>query len=77
MNSALLGIVTKRDIDFLADNDTTPLSSVMTKRDVLIVGHSGCTLKEANQILSESKKGTFCLLPNVNKIYFRQAPHCR
>lgn len=49
----LLGIVTRRDIDFR--DPSIPLSQVMT-RD-LVVGQSGITLEEANHILRDSKKG--------------------
>jgi IMP dehydrogenase len=61
MGSKLLGIVTNRDVDFITDR-SQPLASVMTTD--LIVGHEGCTLEEANEILRHSKKGK---LPIVNK----------
>jgi len=54
----LLGIVTNRDMDFMHDQDTTTqVSEVMTKKDDLVYGNDGITLKEANTILSKSKKG--------------------
>ncbi|GJQ15902.1 hypothetical protein GpartN1_g7693.t1 [Galdieria partita] len=54
MGSRLLGIVTKRDVEFVKDW-TTPLSEVMTSE--LVTAPQGCTLDQANETLKVSKKG--------------------
>ena len=41
-------------MDFIKDRNTI-LKDVMTTE--LVVGHEGCTLEEANDILRKSKKG--------------------
>lgn len=61
LGGRLLGIVTTRDHDFVQDRSTS-VSSVMT-RD-LVVAEEGCSLDEANKILTDSKKGK---LPVVNR----------
>jgi IMP dehydrogenase len=60
MGSRLLGIVTNRDFDFVADK-STPLSQLMTTE--LVVAQEGASLEEAFQLLRASKKGK---LPIVN-----------
>lgn len=67
MGGKLMGIVTSRDIDYMEDR-SRPLSQVMTKdespKKKLIYGNEPITLKEANRLLQESRKGK---LPIVNK----------
>jgi IMP dehydrogenase len=54
LNSKLIGIVTKRDIDFEKDH-SKKLKDVMTTN--LVTAPKGISLSEANKILRESKKG--------------------
>jgi len=64
VGGVLLGILCNRDMDFIHDEKfTTPVSEVMTPREKLIVAKEGITLQDANDILSNSKKGK---LPIVN-----------
>jgi IMP dehydrogenase len=61
MMGKLLGIATKRDIDFVTDT-SKPVSEVMTQK--VITAYEGCSLEEAREILIQSKKS---LLPIINK----------
>lgn len=60
----MLGIITAKDVDFVPDDklDTT-IEDVMTPVSKLVTAKSNVTIKEANKILEESKKGK---LPVVN-----------
>ncbi len=61
LNTRLVGIVAKRDIDFEEDR-TKKLKEVMTTQ--LVTAPAGISLSEGNRILKESKKGK---LPIIDK----------
>eukprot|EP00834_Sanchytrium_tribonematis_P000886 NODE_18_length_47517_cov_0.674814.p8 type:complete len:505 gc:universal NODE_18_length_47517_cov_0.674814:2365-3879(+) len=61
MNSKLLGLITRRDYEFIKDVNT-PVIDIMTKD--LVTAKEGVTLEEANKLLQTSKKGK---LPIVNE----------
>ena len=59
----LLGLVTSRDYRLGTTPEDTPVSEFMTPYDRLVVGNTGITLKEANNLIWEHKLST---LPIVN-----------
>lgn len=63
IGSKLVGIVTNRDVDYVEDRELA-LKDVMTTK--LCTATEGISLKEANEILKQSKKGK---LPVVNSDY--------
>jgi IMP dehydrogenase len=65
LNSKLIGIVTKRDVDFEKDR-TRKLREVMTTD--LITAPKGISLSEANKILRESKKGKLPIIDDKGRI---------
>jgi len=64
MGSRLLGLVTKRDTDFVEDKSKTMVGQVMTGIDQLVTAAEGVELSEAYKVLSSSKQGK---LPIVTK----------
>jgi len=56
MGRPLLGLVTKRDTDFINDRNTR-LSSIMTPVKELVTAKEGIDLLQANKLLQTSKKG--------------------
>lgn len=65
VGGVLVGILTNRDMDFMGEQSySTQVSEVMTPKEKLIIAEEGITLKDANSILSNSKKGK---LPIVDK----------
>jgi IMP dehydrogenase len=61
LGGKLLGFVATRDHDFVKDRSTV-VEEVMTQQ--LVTAPEGCSLEQANKILTDSKKGK---LPVVNK----------
>ena len=70
LNSTLLGIVTSRDIDFIPEGKhaATKLEDVMTKTADLIVAPYGISLKEAQDILRNSKRGKLPIVDEKNNL---------
>lgn len=63
MGSRLLGLVTKRDTDFVRERQA-PVSTIMTRAEHLVTAGEGVDLQLANKLLRESKKGK---LPVMSK----------
>merc|ERR1719198_1245223 len=68
MGSRLLGLVAKRDTDFLEERAATRVASVMTPVDKLTVAQEGIGLQEANKILHTSKKGKLPILSKTGHL---------
>jgi len=67
LGSKLVGIVTKRDVDFEQDR-TRPLREVMTTD--LVTAPVGITLAEANEILKKSKKGKLPIVESQFRLVY-------
>ena len=65
MGGKLVGIVTSRDTDFLADRNVK-LRTVMSAD--LVTAKQGVTLKEANTILKKSKKGKLPIVDDKGQL---------
>ena len=65
LKSRLVGIVTRRDIDFEVDK-TKKLKDVMVTQ--LVTAPANITLNEGNKILKESKKGKLPLVDNEGRL---------
>lgn len=64
VGSKLLGLVTRRDTDFVQDRVTVTVDKIMTKADMLVTAEHGVSLAQANAKLRGAKKGK---LPIVSK----------
>ena len=70
----LVGIVTSRDIDFLDDKKSDrKIGDIMTKTDNLVTAQEGISLKDANNILVNSKKGKLPIINENGKLRFNFA----
>jgi len=70
-NGKLLGIVTSRDYRIEKDDYDMKIKEFMTPFDKLIVGKSGLSLSEANQILWDHKLNSLPVIDeNQNLVYF-------
>jgi len=67
LGSKLLGLVTKRDSDFFS-SESILIKEIMTKVDELVTAKEGIELREANKILSDSKKGKLPIVNGVGEI---------
>lgn len=65
MRGKLVGIVTSRDIQF-HDDDTTPVSDIMTKD--LVTASGNVNLTTANEVLRKSKKGKLPIIDEEGNI---------
>jgi len=68
MGSRLLGLVTKRDTDFVEDRSSTRVGSLMTDIKKLVTASEGVDLLSANRILRESKKGKLPILTGEGRL---------
>jgi len=64
MGSKLLGLITKRDTDFVKERSTTRVGAVMTPFSELVTAPDNVSLSEANEMIRKTKKGK---LPIVTK----------
>jgi len=64
MGSKLLGLITKRDTDFLEHRDSVKVGDAMRRVDDLVLANEGVELHVANQIVRDKKLGK---LPIVSK----------
>eukprot|EP00403_Amphidinium_massartii_P024628 CAMPEP_0178404698 /NCGR_PEP_ID=MMETSP0689_2-20121128/18020_1 /TAXON_ID=160604 /ORGANISM="Amphidinium massartii, Strain CS-259" /LENGTH=526 /DNA_ID=CAMNT_0020025695 /DNA_START=35 /DNA_END=1615 /DNA_ORIENTATION=- len=68
MGSTLLGLVTKRDTDFVPNRSSVTVEQVMTPAKDLITAGEGVELVAANATLKESKKGKLPIVTKDGKI---------
>merc|ERR1711972_648874 len=64
----LLGMVTKRDTDFVKDRTSTKVLDIMTKVEQCVKGKYGMDLGAANKLLTDTKKGKVPLLSDDGRL---------
>jgi IMP dehydrogenase len=68
MGSRLLGLISKRDTDFVEDLNMRVGSAMTKKEDLCAVAEEGVALSEANSILRASKKGKLPIVTKTGKL---------
>merc|ERR1719188_959190 len=68
VGSRLLGMLTKRDTDFVRDRSSTRVVDIMTKVDACVKGAYGIELTAANKLLTDSKKGKVPLVSEDGRL---------
>eukprot|EP00406_Dinophysis_acuminata_P042454 CAMPEP_0179306336 /NCGR_PEP_ID=MMETSP0797-20121207/50078_1 /TAXON_ID=47934 /ORGANISM="Dinophysis acuminata, Strain DAEP01" /LENGTH=556 /DNA_ID=CAMNT_0021015995 /DNA_START=67 /DNA_END=1737 /DNA_ORIENTATION=+ len=68
LGSRLLGLVTKRDSDFVTDRSSTMVSEIMTRFGDLVTAEEGVQLSTANQLLRDSKKGKLPIITKLGRL---------
>merc|ERR1719214_145405 len=68
MGSRLVGLVAKRDTDFVFDRSGTRVGSVMTGIESLTTAEEGIELCAANKILHTSKKGKLPIMSKTGRL---------
>eukprot|EP00929_Paragymnodinium_shiwhaense_P102969 TRINITY_DN6622_c0_g2_i2.p1 TRINITY_DN6622_c0_g2~~TRINITY_DN6622_c0_g2_i2.p1 ORF type:complete len:524 (-),score=131.33 TRINITY_DN6622_c0_g2_i2:628-2199(-) len=68
MGSRLLGLIAKRDTDFVKDRVATRAGAIMTKLTDLVTAEDGVELPSAYQILRDSKKGKLPILSKEGRL---------
>merc|ERR550525_1648357 len=68
MGSKLLGLVTKRDTDFVANRSSVHVSEVMTPFKDLVTAKDDVQLAQAHQIIRHTKKGKLPIVAKTGRI---------
>jgi IMP dehydrogenase len=68
MGTKLMGLVTKRDTDFVVDRNTMRVGAIMTSSEQLVTAEEGIDLPSANKILHTSKKGKLPILTKEGRL---------
>jgi len=64
----LLGLVTKRDTDFMQNDHSRTVCEIMTPFTKLVTAKEGVSLSAANQTIHTSKKGKLPIITSENKL---------